>query len=212
MREQNPNEKDQEFDYACACYKSALKAYESLCNDEHSGTSIAITKYILNNLIDGRPLTSIKGTDDEWRPAMRNNPGVTTYQCNRMPSLFKYVYEDGTVKYHDVNYVLCVNIKSPFTTHTFKLITNIIHDMSPITMPYSPRRPIKVFYEEFLTDKTNGDFDTVGVFYGIKEWYTVTKKIPINRFFREASEGEKGPWIEISKEEYEKRKTKRILT
>lgn len=43
---------ENEFDYGCACYTSALKAFESLLNDDHSGMSIMITKHILNRLID----------------------------------------------------------------------------------------------------------------------------------------------------------------
>ena len=33
---------DGEWDYGAACYKSALKAYESLLGDGHSGFSISI--------------------------------------------------------------------------------------------------------------------------------------------------------------------------
>ena len=29
-------------------------------------------------------------------------------------------------------------------------------------------KPFKVYCEDFLTDKKNGDFDTVGVFYALK--------------------------------------------
>lgn len=35
-------------------------------------------------------------------------------------------------------------------------------------------------------------------------------KIEINRFFREPEGDEEGRWIEISKEEYEERKTRKI--
>lgn len=48
---------ESEWDYGVACYESALKAFESLCRDGHSGFSIGLTKNILNRLIDGRPLT-----------------------------------------------------------------------------------------------------------------------------------------------------------
>lgn len=104
-QKENPNRKDGEFDYGCACYESALKAFESLCEDGHSGLSISQTAAILNRLISGRTLTPIEGTDDEWGPASHYDPGVTSYQCNRMGSLFKEVYSDGTVKYHDNDYV-----------------------------------------------------------------------------------------------------------
>lgn len=57
---------ESEWDYGCACYDSALKAFESLCGDDHSGFSIGITKGILNRLIDGKPLTPIEDTEEVW--------------------------------------------------------------------------------------------------------------------------------------------------
>jgi len=97
---------DGEWDYGCACYESALKAYKSLMGDDHSGFSIGLTKQILNRLIEGKPLTPIEDTDDIWNNLSRFWDGddkYTSYQCKRMSSLFKYVYADGTVKYKDIN-------------------------------------------------------------------------------------------------------------
>ena len=59
-KKENPNRKDGEFDYGCACYESALKAFQSLCEDGHSGFSIGMTQAILNRLINGEPLTPIE--------------------------------------------------------------------------------------------------------------------------------------------------------
>ena len=96
------NKPEGEWDYGCACYDSAMRAFESLLGDGHSGMSIGITKNILNRLIDGKPLTPIEDTEDVWNVCSRGkNGGVATYQCKRMSSLFKDVYPDGTVKYHD---------------------------------------------------------------------------------------------------------------
>lgn len=39
-----------EWDYGCACYESAYKAFQSLVEDEHSGMSIRLTQNILNRL------------------------------------------------------------------------------------------------------------------------------------------------------------------
>ena len=50
-KKENPNWDGKSFDYGCACYQSALKAYQSLCEDEHSGMSFNITKNILIRLI-----------------------------------------------------------------------------------------------------------------------------------------------------------------
>ena len=82
--------------------------------------------------------------------------------------------------------------------------------MFPITMPYMPGKPIKVFCEDFLTDKNNGDFDTVGVFYALKEENREPIRIEINRFFRKPNDNKKGNLIEISKEEYYERKNRQI--
>ena len=59
-----------------------------------------------------------------------------------------------------------------------------------------------------MTDKKNGDFDTIGVFYALKTENGEQKKIEINRFFREPKDNEKliHGWVEISKEEYMQRK------
>ena len=51
-KRENPDKKEGEFDYGCACYESALKAFKSLCEDGHSGMSIGFTKNILNWLVD----------------------------------------------------------------------------------------------------------------------------------------------------------------
>ena len=41
-KNENPDRKEGEFDYGCACYEGALKAFKSLCNQGHSGMSIKI--------------------------------------------------------------------------------------------------------------------------------------------------------------------------
>ena len=57
---------ENEWDYGAACYESAMKAFESLLKDGHSGMSIEFTKAILNRLIEGKPLTAIEDTEDIW--------------------------------------------------------------------------------------------------------------------------------------------------
>lgn len=72
--------------------------------------------------------------------------------------------------------------------------------------PWDAVKPFRVYCEDFLTDKKNGDFDTVGIYYALKEENGEQKRIEINRFFRESEPDESGKWIEISVEEYEKRR------
>ena len=82
--------------------------------------------------------------------------------------------------------------------------------MYPIAMPYMPGDPIAVYCEDFLVDPKNGDFDTVGAFYALVKENGTTERIEINRFFREPMGDEEGSWTEITKEEYEDRKTKKV--
>ena len=205
-RKENPDKKRGEFDYG-----SALKVFESLCGDGHSGFSIKMTQSILNRLIDGKPLTPIEDTDDIWDTCTwHDSDGFKWYQCKRMPSLFKKVYPDGAIKYSDNDRSYCVNINDPRIIYTSGLGSCVVDAMFPITMPYMPSKPIKVYCEDFLTDKKNGDSDTVGVFYAIKTENGQPEKIEINRFFRKPEGNEDGKWTEISKEEYDERKSRKL--
>ena len=204
--------KEGEFDYGGACYDSALKAFRSLTEDGHSGMSIKMTKQILNRLIDGSPLTQIEDREDIWNEITRNKKDKENerivYQCSRMSSLFKYVYENGKVTYSDIDRFYCFDVIKPDMWYSSGLVKNIIDEMFPITMPYMPGKPIKIYCEDFLTDKKNGDFDTVGVFYALKTENGEQKKIEINRFFKESKNCENG-WIEITRREYSERKHNR---
>ena len=165
-----------------------------------------------NRLIDGKPLTPIEDTDDVWNLIDNHEDGYISYQCKRMSSLFKDVYADGTVKYDDISRSYCIDIHNSNNEYSSGLVRRIINAMFPITMPYMPGKPIKVYCEDFLTDKKNGDFDTVGVFYALKTENNKQEKIEINRFFRAPKDDEVGRWTEISKEEYVQRKDKRLNT
>jgi hypothetical protein len=185
-----------EWDYGCACYESAYKAFKSLTEDGHSGMSIGFTKNILNRLIDGKPLTAIEDIPEVWNEVTYRDRGKS-YQCNRMSSLFKDVYPDGTVDYHDNNRCYCVNRDYPEAPSWYNgFISIIIHEKYPITMPYyPPAKPYVVYCTEGLSDPKNGDFDTIGV------WYVVRpdgEKDIIERFFKEGAES----FVEITKEEY----------
>jgi hypothetical protein len=193
------------FDYGCACYESAYKAFKSLTEDGHSGFSIGLTKNILNRLIDGKPLTPIEDTPDVWSDVMDrcDENKYTCYQCNRMSALFKYVYDDGTIKYKDIDSNYSVNVDSDVSYHS-GLVQRIMDELYPVTMPYyPPNKPTKFVCEEFLTDRKNGDFDTVGVLYCVRP---DGEKVEINRFFQEAEHG----WDEIDEAEYNKRKDKKL--
>jgi len=202
-RREKKNAQEDEWDYGCACYGSALRALESLCEDGHSGMSIDITQRILNRLIEGKPLTPIDDIPDVWIER-GGKDDYKTYQCTREGSLFKYVHADGSVKYHDLNRVLCLD-KNTGSTYRFNLIGDIIDKLYPITMPYMPGKPYIVSCEDFLTDRKNGDFDTVGVF-SVK--LPDGKNVRIRRFFKE--DGNEG-WKKITESEYYTRKEGMII-
>ena len=206
-KRENPNRKEREWDYGCACYESALKAYKSLMEDGHSGASFSITRQILNRLMMDLPLTPIEDTDDIWNEGfVSKETGIRSQQCMRKSSLFKDIYPDGTVKYHDVDRFVCIDIHHPQSTYHSGLIDRICGEMYPIVMPYMPEdKHYKVYCEDFLVDKRNGDFDTVGILYVIEPDGTRTT---INRFFKPGEEG-KG-WAEIDMSEYITRKDEAI--
>jgi hypothetical protein len=194
-----------DWSYGCACYDSALKAFKSLMEDGHSGFSIAVTKNILVRLIEGKPLTPIEDTDDIWDGLSYRNKdaGYTSYQCKRMSALFKDVYDDGRVAYKSNDYCYCVDIDNPNSTWHNGFVSNIIYEMFPITMPYMPGPAIKVYCEDFLLDKANGDYDHKAVLYCIKP---DGERVDINRFFGEVDH----QFVEITRDEYYERKARRI--
>lgn len=196
-KKENPDRKEGEWDYGYACYESALKAFKSLMEDGHSGFSIGVTKNILVRLIEGKPLTPIEDTEDVWEKCNHEKDDYDTYQCNRMYSLFKYVYEDGTVKYSDNNRIVCVDYYTG-VTYGFGFITNMVNEMFPITMPYLGGEAYKVYTSDFLYDENNGDFDTIKIHHILKP---DGEKIPVYRYFKSSEEG----MVEIDLDEYSER-------
>lgn len=185
------NTPENEWDYGVACYESALKAFNSLMEDGHSGMSIGFTRDILNRLIDGKPLTPI--TEDDFyftESSIRDDPEYlknlglkSQIQCPRMSSLFRDEYLDGTVKYRDVGRTICMEIKNPDVSYYNGFISNIIDELYPISMPYIPAvEPYKVYTLEILTDRKNGVFDSFAIFYVIKPDGT---RVDLYRYFKE---------------------------
>lgn len=168
-KRENPDWDGESFDYGCACYQSALKAYKSLMEDEHSGFSFGITKNILIRLLNNIPLSPI--TDDDFSiNEMDNDLSIggdkwlkerglkSDIQCSRRTSLFRYEHLDGTITYHDNDRAYCKDINSGWTFSGYP--SRIVDDMFPITMPYTPSdKMYKVNVQEFLLDPKNGDYD-----------------------------------------------------
>ena len=194
LGDKDPNE----WDYGVACYESAFKAFESLMEDGHSGMSIGFTKAILNRLIDGKPLTPIEDIPDIWNDVTCRKDDCTLYQCKRMSSLFKYVYNDGTVKYRDVDRFCCFNKDNPNSGGWYNgFINRLLDAQFPISMPYSPSStPWRVYCTEGLSDPKNGDFDSIGIHYVLRP---DGERVEIQRFFKEGE----NDLIEIDQHEYD---------
>ena len=193
------NKDPNEWDYGVACYESAYKAFQSLLEDEHSGLSIVFTQQILNRLIDGKPLTPIEDIPDIWNDITCHKDYIL-YQCKRMSSLFKDVYNDGFVQYQDVNRFYCLNKDDPDGCGWHNgFINQFLDAQFPITMPYSPAsKPWYVYCTEGLSDPKNGDFDSIGIHYVLKP---DGERVEIQRFFKEGENS----WIEIDQQEYDNR-------
>lgn len=202
-----------EFDYGCSCYKSALKAYKSLMEDGHSGASFGFTKNILIRLMEGQPLTPITDEDffdesgnlvcmDMPSDYLQERGLKSDTQCPRMSSLFRKETLDGKVTYHDVDRSYFVDIEEP--SNTYSTNDSFLDEMFPITMPYMPpKEKYKIYAQEFLTDKKNGDFDTRGLIYMITP---SGERIDLNLYYTEID----GKWTQITKEHYEYLLTRRI--
>lgn len=216
-KRENPNYDfdSDEFDYGCSCYKSALKAYKSLCEDNHSGASFAFTKGILVSLMDEHPLTPI--TDEDFFISRENDEismlendswlesrGIKSeIQCPRMYSLFRIESIDGIVEYTDTDRAYFVDVEYP--SQTYNSNADFLDEMFPITMPYMPKRgKYKIYTQTFLTDKRHGDFDTSGILYVVTP---DNEKIDIGIY---KTEDENGQMRNITKEEYDELLKKRI--
>lgn len=195
-------EEDNLWEYGEACYKSALKAYDSLCEDGHSGMSISLTKYILDRLIEHKPLTPIEDTDDIWGEPFSygdiDGDLVSKQQCKRYSALFKGKYKDGTVKYNDVERVVGYSLRDHENQIHWGLISDLVDEMFPIKMPYFPMGQYKVAIYDFLYGK-KGDFDTVKI---ISILTPTGDRIEVNKYYKENA---RGSMIEIDAKEYNKR-------
>lgn len=206
-KRENPDRKEGEWDYGCACYESALKAYKSLMHDGHSGLSFSFTRQILERLMRGLPLTPIEDTPDIWRDCSYGRKvGIQHYQCIRKSSLFKDVAADGTVTYRDIDRFVGVYLNNPNSSYHSNLIDRVCGEIYPITFPYVPEdKPYKVYTKDYLTDKKHGDFDTVAIYYLITP---DGERIRVYRYFK--ADLINGGWAEISANEFLERVRKAV--
>lgn len=231
---ENPNWDGKSFDYGCACYQSALKAFSTLCNDDHTKNTWFETVYILERLIHNLPLTPItyndfgyiKGVTPELVdkktgallavgriaafPSHKNEDGSLQYDCKRGCGVYMNVKPDGTHTISDINRTICVNIECPDDVYSCGIGSRLVDEMFPISLPYYPTKDMyEVYIRTFLTDPALGDFDTKEVVYIRKP---DGKKIPVNRYWHAFKTAEGEEFREITKDEFDKLLEKRIDT
>lgn len=186
--------------YICECLNSALKAFNSLREDGHSGASMEQMLMFLQRLVRGLPLTPID-EDTTWVKSSVSESGTITYQCARMTSLFKDVDREGNITYSDVNRVVCVNKDDPHAPVWYNgFVSRVVNSIYPIKFPYyTSSDPIIAYVSEHTTSVTEG-FDTMCI-DSVK--LNSGETIEVKRFFKE--DPNINSWVEIDEEEYNRR-------
>lgn len=186
--------------YICECLKSALKAFNSLLEDGHSGASVEQTLMFLQRLVRRLPLTPID-EDTTWVKSNVSESGKTTYRCARMSGLFKDVDSEGNITYTDVHRVVCVNkddVQAPVWYNGF--VSRIVNSIYPIKFPYYPSSDPIIAYVSEHTTSLKEDFDTICI-DSVK--LNNGETVDVKRFFKEDTDS--NSWVEIDKEEYTSR-------
>ena len=183
------------------CFNSAMRCYRTLVADNHSGTTMGVTKQIINRLISVKPLTAIQDTEDVWTAIddaqlSESENGNKKYQSTRLPSLFKTIDKDGNVTYDDNNRVVCRNILNGDRFY-YGFVSNLINKLVPITMPYNPSdKAITVYIKDF----TLGDYHYLGIYNAIlpgRGQIDINKFTKINEKANIAAEMEQGEFEKI---------------
>lgn len=160
------NEKNFAENYSRSCYESALKAYESLLEAEHSGASYEVTASILKRLLDNKPLTAIAADENVWQ-LMYEDDREQRFQCTRCFSFFKTCdKKTGETVYSDINRFIC---KDP-DGHRYHngFIQRQLDKKYPITLPYYPKKEYLVDVFDFSMSAEPGVFDTI-LIHSVKE-------------------------------------------
>lgn len=189
------------------CYKIILKIFKLLNDDRFAWGEVGYIRWAINALFNRYPLTPIEDNDDEWVECfgINENPPIRVFQHKRRGSLWKDILPDRRIIYKDNERTQGIDINSNNPYYSW-VTSEIVNEMFPITFPYTPpEKPCQVFAEDFLFDKSKGDFDTKYIYYIITP---EGEKIEVNRIF---NEDDRGRMREISIEEFNKMKERREI-
>ena len=201
------------WDVALKVYKTLISKYPHIfANDLGYGNSVLQN---VQELAGGFPLTAIDGIDEEWQEVpngvlikMGKKGVVIKYRNTRLTSLFKEVYADGHIEFHD-NYRVTTENFIIGTEYIFGLSNLIYDEMYPIKMPYNHKSEwgAKVYIHDFVSDPKDkeSNFDTVAVLFAKEPG---GKIVSINRYFRVPNDNEEptyGNLVEIKFSEFANR-------
>ena len=191
-------ENDYSFlDYVVECYRSALRAYETMAADGHSGMSWGLTRQIFNRLAEGKPLKNLNSYDEcpeEWASSNIIPDSFGILYNNRYPSLCCRVTENGNV-YSDCNRWVFEAPDHPNIPWHNGFLSNYLDEKFPVQFPYCPVT-IHVRVEEILTDPAHGDYDAQHIIdFADPE---TGRKVCVNAYFEEVD----GKWQEIGKKKW----------
>ena len=154
-------ENDDTFlDYVIECYRSALRAYETMAADGHSGMSWGLTRQIFSRLAEGKPLKKINSLTDrpeEWIPNNNFEDDIARFNNRRYSPLLCELTKNGKF-YHDIDRWRFYEIDNPNVPWYCGSLSRYMDEHYPITFPYNPVS-IDVRIEELLTDPAHGDYD-----------------------------------------------------
>ena len=204
-------------DYDRECYTAALEAFEFLCKQGHSGYSFTETFKILTRLCNRQPLCYINEDDFEQEGLGIDNCnreingpliGKTSYQCLRMSSLFKHVWEDGKVTYSDHDRILCIDSENINDTFYWGFAAQFVNQMFPITLPYMPM-PGK-HYRIYVTSFTTNSMAVCAINQIVEPSGNIVK---VDRYFKFTDDEEwNGRPVEITHDKYEELKANRDVS
>lgn len=206
--------------YDQSCYDAALAAFETLCKQGHTGYSFTKTFAILDRMCRRMPLCPIEDRDfpqhgtrinDGRRGSIGNGIklGLTSYQCPRMTSFFKDVWDDGVITYHDNNRMDCCNTENINDIYYWGFAAKIIDEMYPIKLPYypDPNHHFRVYVTQFTVD----NMDVCAIDRIVEPSGVI---VDVDRYFKytDIPDEDCCDFVEITKEEYEEFKANRDVS
>lgn len=149
--------------------KMALICYEKVISKLLDGNQTNEFYNIFNKLLANYPLTPIEDIPEIW-----DKTAITDdlFQCKRYPTLFKRHKEsDGTACdiFVDMDRFVCIDLEEneDMILEQYKddFIEGVVNEIYPISFPYQPTRPIKIFTEKFRYYENREKWDTLAITY-----------------------------------------------